>query len=105
MHRGSRGRRHLDQCGSKFVQVGTPTRPNGVNMTRNLHAYLKNRRRKSLRLLRDLLERPEVVTLANEVQDAESKWSERQEPDCEYFCRMTEMRKFEFAEIPAGELV
>ena len=77
----------------------------GVSMTRNLHAYLKNRRRKSLRFLRDLLERPEVVTLANEVQDAESKWSERQDPDREYFYRMTEMRKFEFAEIAAGELV
>jgi tetratricopeptide (TPR) repeat protein len=77
----------------------------GIDLGKDLAAYLRDRRRASLRFLTAVLARPEVVRLLDEIEAVVRRWDEQHRTGArEAFDRMRLMRDRAFAEQHAREI-
>jgi hypothetical protein len=70
----------------------------GVTLCQELHAYLRDRRRASLRFFKDIASRPGVAALLQEAETVVQRWhKQNRSGERETFDRMNQMRSIDFA--------
>jgi len=70
----------------------------GVTLCHEVHGYLRDRRRASLRFFKGIATRPSVTSLLKEAEDVVQRWHEQHRSGGrEAFDRMNEMRSIDFA--------
>jgi tetratricopeptide (TPR) repeat protein len=76
----------------------------GVELRRNLHAYLKSHKRAGLVFLTGVLALPNVAALLQEIEDARRRWFGERSDNRKDFDRMTSMESWEFAQERSREV-
>jgi hypothetical protein len=77
----------------------------GVELSRTLHDFKKNRSRRSKKFFQALRKNPKIAAIVQESEDLANEWHTRNpKPKINVFDRMQHIRSFEFAQQQAEKL-